>query len=90
MVVITKEYWDLGEEPSVYGEWPRHNKTCLGEILYAVIELNGKILSTCIDSGKFSKGKAPVTMRIELPYGKQAAFEAMTRFPLTKPDGVCI
>lgn len=89
-MVITKEYWDLGEEPSVIGSWPRHNKTCLGEILYAVIELNGKILSTCVDSGRFSKGKAPITMRIELPYGKKDDFESMTGFPLTKPPEVSI
>lgn len=89
MVVITKEYWDLGEEPSATNQWPRNNERCLGKIACALVELNGKMLSTHVDDG-FTKGKAPITMRIELPYGKREAFETLTGFPLTKPPEVSI
>jgi len=89
-MVITKEYWDLGEVPSSTQQWPRHNEKCLGKILYALIELKGQMLSVQVDKGRFAKGKAPVTMRIELPFGKKEEFEAMTGFPLTRPPEVVI
>lgn len=89
MHVITKEYWDLGEEPSATNQWPRHNEKCLGKITYALIELGGKMLSVYID-GSYAKGKAPILMRIELPMGKKDEFETMTGFPLTKPPEIAI
>lgn len=90
MSVINKEYWDLGEEPNQHQQWPQHNEQSLGKILCALVELDGKIISTHVDKGRFPKGKAPVTMRIELPHGKKDVFEAMAGFPLTKPDEVCV
>ena len=86
---MSKEYWDLGEVPSATNQWPRHNEKCLGRIAYALVELNGKMLSAHVDEG-YTKGKQPISMRIELPMGKQAEFETMTGFPLTKPPQVGI
>lgn len=90
MVVVSKEYWDLGEVPSVTNQWPRHNEKCLGRIAYALVELRGKMLSVYVDNSGYAKGKALVMMRIELPMGKKEEFETMTGFPLTKPPRVGI
>ena len=89
-MVITKEYWDLGEVPSTTNQWPRYNEKCLGKITYALVALRGKLLSSYVDDSGYSKGKALVTMRIELPMGKKDEFEQMTGFPLTKPPQVGI
>lgn len=90
MVVITKEYWDLGEEQSNSKTWPRNSTQCLGKITKALVELNGQLLSSRVWQSGYSPGSEPVTMRIALPVGKKARFEELTGFPLTKPDEVCI
>jgi len=90
MVLITKEYWDLGEEQSATKQWPRNSVQCLGKITRALVELNGQMLSAHIWQSGYSAGQEPITMRISLPVGKKEKFEQMVGFPLTKPDEVCI
>lgn len=91
MVLSTKyEYWDLGESPGDCQEWPSHNEKCLGRIAYALVELGGQMLYAHVESYGWTKGKAPVIMRIALPIGNKDKFETMTGFPLTKPPQVQI